>query len=411
MGVEDEPLHIFVSYAHEDKRWLDAADEHNLIPWLEHAFSRHQPPVAMWYDRHERAGLHAGEEFDETIRNEVDRAQVVLLLVSWAFLNSDYIQDVELPRILGRVERREAQLIPILLEPCPWKERDYLKSRQLLPGEPKPLIDYTTSDPAWLRVRNDIATEVGRALKIAYGALQPEASLPPTPTPKRQPIPVTGPPDSTPTPTRHGVWSRRPSGWGAKLGWGAAVMLIAGVIVAVVLGVSGKPSHQSTALTGLPSTLATSQSTTVPSPDASSASQSDPTSASTGEDGSYSSSGAKIAETNGTKVEVTKLGLRHMGSFGPEVSPTLSFLDGSSIPFDDIRTISLAYDSTKPCKDHMDITATVTLKIGATRQGLLDSICSYPDYWNVGVLTGPVVNQGGSFDLEIQKVGRVEFLP
>ena len=107
---------------------------------------------------------------------------------------------------------------------------------------------------------------------------------------------------------------------------------------------------------------------------------------------------------------MAKLGFVTIGSTGPGVSPILYFLDGTSLSFDDIRTISLTYDPAKACKGHLDLMAAVTLKIGGTKQGLVDSTCTYPDYWDAGVFTGPVVNHGGSFDLEIQKVKRIDFL-
>ena len=30
-----EPIQIFVSYSHADKRWVDPKDTHTLIPWLQ----------------------------------------------------------------------------------------------------------------------------------------------------------------------------------------------------------------------------------------------------------------------------------------------------------------------------------------------------------------------------------------
>jgi len=37
---EGNPIYVFVSYARENERWLDAKSEQGLIPWLEHSLAR-----------------------------------------------------------------------------------------------------------------------------------------------------------------------------------------------------------------------------------------------------------------------------------------------------------------------------------------------------------------------------------
>lgn len=202
-----------------------------------------------------------------------------------------------------------------------------------------------------------------------------------------------------------------------------------GVIVAVLLSVFGfllssssgqthpEPINPTTS-SPHPSTSPSSSASSAATATARSSSAATATPTSIGQDGwadfagpdSYSSSGARIILVNGTEVQVSKLGLVTGGAFGPVVDPTLPFLNGTSLSFNDIRIIILTYDPAKPCNGHLDITATVTLKNGATTQGLLYSTCTYPDYWDVGVLTGPAIG-GGTFNLEIQQVKRVNFLP
>ena len=141
---------VFVSYSHEDSRWLDKEYEYCLIPWLERVLRQ---DVEFWYDR---AGIGPGEVFRHRIVEEIDRADVAIVLVSQAFLASEFIQEVELPRIAARAERGELAVIPILVEPCTWEEIDFLGSRQMIPGRPTPLIDYTENRRQWSHARHEI---------------------------------------------------------------------------------------------------------------------------------------------------------------------------------------------------------------------------------------------------------------
>ena len=93
---------IFVSYSHMDRKWFDPNTPYALIPWLENSLRR--DGVTLWYDRSDETGLQAGDQFEAAILDAIDAAQFALLLVSEAFFASTFIQEVELPRILGRAD-------------------------------------------------------------------------------------------------------------------------------------------------------------------------------------------------------------------------------------------------------------------------------------------------------------------
>jgi len=91
----------FVSYAHDDHLAADLLDR----LWLEASPSRrHQ--YQPWSDR----AILPGESWDERIRAALVASHIGLLLVSPAFLASQYIQAVELPALLG-----PRPVIPVLL--------------------------------------------------------------------------------------------------------------------------------------------------------------------------------------------------------------------------------------------------------------------------------------------------------
>ena len=156
---QDETVRIFVSYARVDKRWLDREDEHNLIPYLIDSIKKQN--VVVWYDKE----LVASEKFLPRILEEIDKADIAILLVSQPFLNSDFIEKHELPRIKERADKKGLSVVPVLVKPCSWEEDDFLSARQMLPGKPTPLINYTGHEADWEQVRFDLLEGIKKLVK------------------------------------------------------------------------------------------------------------------------------------------------------------------------------------------------------------------------------------------------------
>ena len=213
---------IFVSYSHMDRKWFDPNYPYALIPWLENSLRR--DGATLWYDRSDETGLQPGAQFEAAILGAIDAAEFALLLVSEAFFASTFIQDVELPRILQRAEAGGLTVIPILLEPCDWQSFKYVSSRQMLPGQPKPLIDYSASDREWTHARDEILKGIRRCLRERHGG-----PLPPPPLP-------------VPAPFQSAAANRRRS-------W---AMVAAGVVTLAVLAFAGWALSRERALPARP---------------------------------------------------------------------------------------------------------------------------------------------------------------
>lgn len=99
-----EPVDLFYSYAHEDEKLRDELDGHL-------ALLRRKGVIRPWHDR----GIVPGQKWDEAIDRELSTADLILLLVSMDFLNSDYIWGKELATAIARAERGDASVIPVLL--------------------------------------------------------------------------------------------------------------------------------------------------------------------------------------------------------------------------------------------------------------------------------------------------------
>ncbi len=118
-----EPPSIFISYAHHDnqdqdpeRRWLD-----RLLQFLRPLAL--EKKIKPWSDQE----LTAGANWRAGIRDAVENAKVAILLVSPAFLASEFIRTEELPRLLRAAapktnlpdsDAESALIIPILIRPC-----------------------------------------------------------------------------------------------------------------------------------------------------------------------------------------------------------------------------------------------------------------------------------------------------
>jgi hypothetical protein len=137
-------LNIFLSYAHEDEAMKVQLDK-NLI------MLKKGDKVNIWQDRQ----ILAGAEWDESIAKELAAADIILLLISVDFNNSQYIWDKELKTAMDRHKKGEARVIPIILRTCEWAEMPYAKL-QALPTDAKPISSFTDADAAYTDVAKGI---------------------------------------------------------------------------------------------------------------------------------------------------------------------------------------------------------------------------------------------------------------
>ena len=161
---------IFVSYSHADRSWLDPSSPHGLIPWLAQALRNDD--AVVWHDR---SGIEPGVEFQHVIEQEIRRSQFALLLISEAYLYTDFINQVELPLIKEKAMAHEMEIIPILLEPCEWTNCEIIHNRQIVPGSLTPLIDYTDTRSGWANARFEILTAVRE--RIQHLRKQPDSGI------------------------------------------------------------------------------------------------------------------------------------------------------------------------------------------------------------------------------------------
>ncbi len=130
------PVTIFCCYAHEDEALLKKLKTH-LKPM------QRQGLIDVWHDR----DISAGIEWEREIDTHLNTAQIILLLISPDFINSDYCYCIEMKRALERHTRYEARVIPIILRPIYWQGTSFGKL-QALPEDAKPVTDWRNREKA-----------------------------------------------------------------------------------------------------------------------------------------------------------------------------------------------------------------------------------------------------------------------
>jgi len=144
-------MHGFVSYSHADYGMQQTFRAQ--LRAIEHAF-----PINFWWDER----INAGYRWDATIRQEIDAADVFVLLVSNEFLASDYIRTQEIPAIdARRAANPDVLVLPVILEPCQWGL--LIRSLQAVPtsdGYLRPISRWQRRNDGCARAGEQITTSL-----------------------------------------------------------------------------------------------------------------------------------------------------------------------------------------------------------------------------------------------------------
>jgi hypothetical protein len=121
--------------------------------------------ISEWHDRR----IAPGEDWDKEISHYLDKADVILLLLSADFLASGYCRGKEMKRAIERLEAGQAKVIPIMLRAVDW-HGEAISKLQALPTDAKPVTSWPNKDEAW----TDVAAGIRRAVtELAQGKQEP----------------------------------------------------------------------------------------------------------------------------------------------------------------------------------------------------------------------------------------------
>jgi TIR domain len=136
---------VFYSYAHEDERFVDELEKQLGV-------LKRTGVITTWHDRKIRPGGAWEGEIDERLES----AQVILLLVSADFVNSDYCYEKEMVKALQLHALGKAVVIPIVLKEVAFLDKTPFAKIQMLPRDAKPITHWKRADKAWAEVAEAI---------------------------------------------------------------------------------------------------------------------------------------------------------------------------------------------------------------------------------------------------------------
>lgn len=154
-GIDEDRYlsRLFFSYSHKDENLRDRLE-------TQLALLQRQGVIEVWHDRR----ITAGDEFAGRIDKELERADIILLLVSPDFLASDYCYDVEMTKALDRHAAGTARVIPVILRHCDWHGAPFGKLLAA-PKDGKPITSWPDLDEAFL----DVVQQIRAALPKSAG--------------------------------------------------------------------------------------------------------------------------------------------------------------------------------------------------------------------------------------------------
>jgi internalin A len=145
----ESPLRLFYSYSHKD-------EDHQADLEIHLSLLRRKGLLETWSDRK----ITPGQEWAGEIDKALERANIILLLISSDFIASNYCYDIEMKRALKRHNAKEARVIPIIVRDCDWNIEP-LRKLKALPKDAKPIKLWPDKDTAWKNVATGISSVIG----------------------------------------------------------------------------------------------------------------------------------------------------------------------------------------------------------------------------------------------------------
>ena len=168
----DRPLRVFVSFAPADRELKDELLKHMAV-------LQRIGKVEPWSVDDVRAGGSWRQEVEAALA----QADTALLLLSADFLSSDFLQDVEVPKLFDRRTNEGLHVIPVVLRTCPWEFHPWIRELKPLPLTGKAIAAHQGDE------RDQVLTQI--AVEIAKGT---ENAASEEPEPNAEPLLACGVP-------------------------------------------------------------------------------------------------------------------------------------------------------------------------------------------------------------------------
>ncbi len=158
-------IRVFLSYSHADENYRNELAKHLKI-------LQRQGIIETWHDH----CILPGDEWENSINENLRSADIILLLISVDFINSEYCFALEMNEALAQHDRGEAVVIPVILRPCHWTGLPFGKL-QAATREGKPVEKYPNYDDAFLEIIQGIETVAKNITSQRNSSLAPHSTI------------------------------------------------------------------------------------------------------------------------------------------------------------------------------------------------------------------------------------------
>ncbi|MDR2836013.1 MAG: TIR domain-containing protein [Bacteroidales bacterium] len=131
-------LNLFVSYCHKDENLVSNFISH-ITPLKDNGI------IEEWYDRK----IETGNEFQKDIDNNIEKADIICLMISANFLSSTACMKEKDVALKLRREKG-VRIIPIILSACSWTEYKELSELLAVPTDGKYITSFPDQDEGWV---------------------------------------------------------------------------------------------------------------------------------------------------------------------------------------------------------------------------------------------------------------------
>jgi len=146
-------LSVFISYSHKDERFRDQ------LRGALTAYER-KGELICWDDTR----IEAGQGWEPEILGNLERADIIVLLLSNDFIRSDYCMQKEMQRALERDAAGQCAIVPVVVRACPFTKLE-LGQIQAIQPKGKPVKTHKDRDAAWLEVTKQLDRVITRLKK------------------------------------------------------------------------------------------------------------------------------------------------------------------------------------------------------------------------------------------------------
>lgn len=151
MNRNNQSLNIFISYSHKNMKYKD-----KLLVSLEALKQSYN--INTWHD----GIIDAGSKIDENVKRELEKSEIVLLLITDSYLASYYCMKIELEKAIEREKKGKCKVIPVIFEESVLVDTLSFFNNNRVPKDGKPITQFRPQSKGCTQAVNMIKDMIDR---------------------------------------------------------------------------------------------------------------------------------------------------------------------------------------------------------------------------------------------------------